>query len=107
MNLQLDFEWMRTQGVFVATPMYGGKAEGLFMRSMMDLQANLMARGIPNKFSFMFNESLIPRARNYLVDNFIRDEKFQYFLFIDADIEFDPMDVLALMQLQKDVICGP
>ena len=34
-----------------------------------------------------------------------------HFMFIDADIEFDPMDVLSLMFLcdeesDKDIVCG-
>lgn len=58
------------------------------------------------RFSFLFNESLITRARNYLVDEFIRSE-CTHLLFIDSDILFDPNDVFALLALDKDVIGGP
>ena len=59
------------------------------------------------KFFYLFNESLIPRARNYLVDEFIRDEKYTHLMFIDADIHYDPNDVLTLAALDKDIIGGP
>jgi hypothetical protein len=66
-----------------------------------------MQYGIEIKFSFLFNESLITRARNYLVDEFLRSQGFTHLLFIDSDIGFDPNDVLALIALEKDVIGGP
>jgi hypothetical protein len=58
------------------------------------------------KFSFLFNESLITRARNYLVDEFLRTD-FTHLLFIDSDIHYNPQDILALIALDKDVIGGP
>ena len=58
------------------------------------------------KFFYLFNESLIPRARNYLVDEFLRSE-YTHLMFIDADIHFDPNDVLAIAALDKDIIGGP
>jgi hypothetical protein len=62
--------------------------------------------GIETKFSFLFNESLITRARNYLVDEFLRSG-FTHLLFIDSDIHYQPQDIVALMALDKDVIGGP
>mgnify|MGYP000341873540 CR=1 FL=1 len=58
------------------------------------------------KFSFLFNESLITRARNYLVDEFLRSD-FTHLLFIDSDIHYNPQDVIAMLALEKDVIGGP
>ena len=58
------------------------------------------------KFFYLFNESLIPRARNYLSDEFMRSD-YTHLMFIDADIHFDPNDVLTLAALDKDVIGGP
>jgi hypothetical protein len=66
-----------------------------------------MQYNIPVKFSFLFNESLITRARNYLVDEFIHRSECSHLLFIDSDINFGPQDVLALLALDKDVIGGP
>ena len=51
---------------------------------------------------FIFNESLITRARNYLVDEFLRAEEFTHLMFIDSDINFNPKDVLSLAVLCDD-----
>jgi hypothetical protein len=66
-----------------------------------------MQYGIEIKFSFLFNESLITRARNYLVDEFLRSQGFTHLLFIDSDIGFDPNGVLELIAIDKDIIGGP
>jgi len=106
MQLQVNLEELRKNKLFVATPMYGGMNHGLYMKSCLDLQTIMIRYGIETKFSFLFNESLITRARNYLVDEFLRTD-FTHMMFIDSDIHFDPNDVVALMALDKDVIGGP
>jgi hypothetical protein len=87
--------------------MYGGMAHGMYAKSCLDLQAICSQYGIEVRFSFIFNESLITRARNYLADEFLRAEGFTHMLFIDADIHFDPRDVVACLALDKDIIGGP
>ena len=106
MEIKVELEKLRKNKLFVATPMYGGMAHGLYIKSSLDLQTTMNKYGIETKFSFLFNESLITRARNYLVDEFLRSDH-THLLFIDADIHYNPQDVLALMALDKDVIGGP
>jgi hypothetical protein len=106
MEIKVELEKLRKNKLFVATPMYGGMAHGLYMKSSLDLQTTMNKYGIETKFSFLFNESLITRARNYLVDEFLRSE-YTHMLFIDSDINYNAQDVLALMALDKDVIGGP
>lgn len=106
MQLEISVEELKKTKLFVATPMYGGMCHGMYAKSSLDLQACCAAYGIEVKFSFIFNESLITRARNYLVDEFLRSG-FTHLLFIDADIHYDPRDVVALIALKKDVIGGP
>ena len=107
MQLEVSVEELRKYKLFVATPMYGGMNHGMYMKSCLDLQSICSQYGIEVRFSFIFNESLITRARNYLVDEFLRAEGFTHLLFIDADIHFDPRDVIACLALDKDVIGGP
>lgn len=107
MELTIKTEDLRKVKLFVATPMYGGQSNGLYVKSILDLHTMCMQYGIEIRFSFLFNESLITRARNYLVDEFLRSEGFTHLLFIDSDIGFDPNDVLALIALDKDIIGGP
>lgn len=111
MEININIEDLRKRKLFVATPMYGGMCAGMFARSVADLSALCTQYGIPLQFYFLFNESLITRARNYCVDEFIRSEA-DHLMFIDSDIGFNPQDVIALMALQAqdekyDIIGGP
>ena len=91
--------------VFIATPMYGGMCTGLYLQSMLNLQTAMMQNNIQAMVSNMFNESLITRARNALAANFLKTD-CTHLLFIDADIQFKAHDVIAMLQADKDVICG-
>jgi hypothetical protein len=106
MEIKVNVEELKKNKLFIATPMYGGMAHGLYIKSCLDLQMTMNKYGIETKFSFLFNESLITRARNYLVDEFLRSE-YTHMMFIDSDIHYSPQDVIALMALDKDVIGGP
>lgn len=97
---------LKTYKLFVATPMYGGMNHGLYMKSCLDLQMLLIQYGVEVRFSFIFNESLITRARNYLVDQFL-SSGFTHMLFLDADIHFQPQDILDLLVRNKDVMGAP
>ncbi len=110
-ELSIPIEELKKKKLFVATPMYGGQAAGMFTRSILDLSAICAAYGIQLQVYFLFNESLITRARNYCVDEFMRSGA-THLMFIDSDIGFDPRDVLALLAMQDDespydVIGGP
>lgn len=111
MEIRVELEELRKNKLFVATPMYGGQCAGMYTRSIADLSALCAKYGIQLQMYFLFNESLITRARNYCVDEFIRSDA-THLMFIDSDIGFNPQDVLALLALQKedspyDVIGGP
>lgn len=110
-KLQVSVEELRKKKLFLATPMYGGQNAGMFNRSVADLSAMCAMYQIPLQIYYLFNESLITRARNYCVDEFLRSNA-THLMFIDSDIGFDPKDVLALLALQSDeseydVIGGP
>ena len=107
MEISIKKEELQTKKLFVATPMYGGQNHGLYMKACLDLQGLCLQYGVQIKFSFLFNESLITRARNYLVDEFIDRSDCTHMLFIDSDVNFNPQDVIALLALDKDVIGGP
>lgn len=101
MEIQIKIEELQKKKLFVATPMYGGQCNGMFTRSMCDLTALCLKYGIEMRSYFLFNESLITRARNYCVDEFLRSG-YTHLLFIDSDIGFNPQDVLALLAIQTD-----
>jgi hypothetical protein len=106
MEIKVKIEDLKKHKLFVATPMYGGQAHGMYVKACLDLQGLLTKYGVEVRFSFLFNESLITRARNYLVDEFLRSD-CTHMLFIDSDVHYNPQDVIALLALDKDVIGGP
>lgn len=111
MKIEISHEELKKKKLFVATPMYGGNCTGIYTRSIADLSALCTHYGIQVRFYFLFNESLITRARNYCVDEFVRSDD-THLMFIDSDIGFDPNDVIALLAMQDeespyDVIAGP
>jgi hypothetical protein len=110
-SIEVPVEELRKRKLFVATPMYGGQCAGMYARSMADLSALCTKYGIPLQLYYLFNESLITRARNYCADEFVRSDA-THLMFIDSDIGFNPQDVLALLAIQSDespydVIGGP
>ena len=72
MEIRINSDELRKKKLFVATPCYGGQCLGLYAKACLDLQITCIQHGIECRFSFIFNESLITRARNYLVDEFLR-----------------------------------
>jgi hypothetical protein len=110
-DIKVPIEELRKKKLFLATPMYGGQCAGMFARSVADLTALCTHYGIGLQMYFLFNESLITRARNYCCDEFVRSDA-THMMFIDSDIGFNPNDVLALLALQSDeseydIIGGP
>jgi len=98
-------------GVMIATPCYGGLlSEGYLHGVLSGIQA-------ANKYNYqmhlntMGNESLITRARNTLVTQFLdidkKDpDKFTHLLFVDADIGFNGEHVHRLITQDYDISCG-
>lgn len=105
-KIEIDINVLRQRKLFVATPMYGGQCAGPYMKSCLDLNTLCLKYGIDCQWYFLFNESLITRARNYLVDEFMRSAS-SHMMFIDSDIAFNAEDVLALLALDKPVVGGP
>ena len=106
MEIKISKESLAGKSLFIATPQYGGQCFGMYMKSCLDLQTLCIQYGVEVKFSFLFNESLIQRARNYLADEFIRSG-CTHLMFIDADISFNPIDILAMLSLDKEIVGAP
>jgi hypothetical protein len=109
--MEMPIEELRKRKIFVATPMYGGQCSGLYTKACVDLSAMSVKYGVDMKFFYLFNESLVTRARNYLVDEFLRSD-YTHLMFIDSDIHFNPNDVFALAAIadpdsDRDIVCGP
>ena len=111
MEVSVQVEELRKRKLFLATPMYGGMCGGQYTKSTADLAMLATQYGVTLKFFYLFNESLITRARNYLVDEFMRSD-CTHLIFIDSDIGFEPNDVLAMSVIaepgtDKEIVCAP
>lgn len=112
MKLEITTEHLKKYSLFVGAPMYGGQCAGTFCKSSNDLAALAAKYDIDVHFYYIFNESLVQRARNYVVDEFLRSD-CTHLLFIDSDIGFKANDVFSLLGIQTmhpekyDILTGP
>lgn len=95
----------KQKSIFIATPMFGGQCNYMYMISLINLLNRLGQAGIPAMFEIAANESLITKARNILVEGFLKSNA-THLLFLDADLGFDPDDVMRMVQQDKEVIGG-
>lgn len=91
--------------IFIATPMFGGQCNYMYMISLINLLTKLSQHGIPAMFEIAANESLITKARNILVEGFLKSNA-THMLFLDADLGFQADDVIRMIQADKDIIGG-
>jgi hypothetical protein len=91
--------------ILVATPCYGGQVTSLYTLSLLGLQRACAEIGVALSFRLIAGDSLITRARNLAVQQFLATPDATHLLFIDADIGFAPEQALALLAADKDV-CG-
>lgn len=111
-QFQVSVEQLQKYKLFIGTPMYGAQCAGTYTKSSTDLAQMCAANGIGIQFYYLFNESLIQRARNYIVDEFLRSD-CTHLVFIDADIGFNPRDILGLLAVnitdpeKYNIVTGP
>lgn len=88
----------------VATPCFGGQISVLYAASLLRLQQRLRTyRGVTFKVLFKDGDALITRARASLISQFLEDPASTHLMFIDADIGFEPEQVLRLIECGADM----
>lgn len=92
--------------IFLSTPCYGGLCLQAYAESVLKLQQTCAKYGIQMMLDTTENESLVHRARNISVARFMQKTQASHFLFIDADIHFDPESVIRLLASDHDVSCA-
>ena len=89
--------------LFLSTPCYGGLCLERYMQSLIKLQIRLMREGIQLMIDTTENESLVHRARNVSIGRFMQKTDADLFMFIDADVDFDPESVVRLVKSGHDI----
>lgn len=87
--------------LFLALPAYDFKVSLKLAVSMAKLAQQLPQHGIDMTIGSVCGCSVVSRARNLLVRDFL-DSDCTDLMFIDADINFEPDDVLRLMAWASD-----
>ena len=90
--------------IYIAMPCYDSVKINT-MLSVIRLVQQLGKSGIAVGINTM-KSPLIHQARNYLTSVFLTT-KYQYLLFIDSDVEFEPESVLRMLVAKKRIICTP
>ena len=90
--------------VYIAMPCYDSVKINT-MLSVIKLVEQFRYSGVKMGINTM-KSPLIHQARNYLTSVFLTTE-YQYLLFIDSDVEFEPDAVFRMLVAKKDIICTP
>jgi hypothetical protein len=105
-KIEIPLGLLRQKHIFIATPCYGGQIGEPYFRSMMRLAILCNKYNIQYTVSTLANESLVTRGRNTLVSFFMENPQATHLFFIDADIEFNPEDILRMVAYDKPVVVG-
>lgn len=92
--------------VFVATPSYGSVVATEYVLGLLDLYAMSARYGFGLRTNFNSLDSLVPRARNTMVADFLADDRFTHLMWIDGDIGFKGEDVVRLLRANRPVAAG-
>ena len=90
--------------VYIAMPCYDSVKINT-MLSVIKLVQQLARSGIKVGINTM-KSPLIHQARNYLTSVFLTTE-YEYLLFIDSDVEFEPESVMRMLVAKKRIVCTP
>ncbi|HXY99700.1 MAG TPA: hypothetical protein VEI03_06840 [Stellaceae bacterium] len=91
------------RSLMVATPCFGGQVTTVYANSLLRLQAACRARSVDFEWLMLSGDALITRARADLVAHFLDRPDGTHFLFIDADIGFEPEQVFRLLDFDADM----
>ena len=90
----------------IGIPCYGGMVSEPTMTSFLRFVLLAQQAGLNWSLDTMVNESLITRGRNNLMAKMMSNDKATHFMFIDADIRFQPESILQMIACDKEVIAG-
>lgn len=92
--------------VIIGTPAYGHQVTVPFTKSLLLTVTELRDRGVTTGWLPQAGLPLVHLARNLLAAQFLRQPDATHLMFIDADIEWQPGDVLSLLEHDVPLIAA-
>ena len=90
----------------ILTPCYGGQCYVNYVSSLLNTMTLFTKLGLKLRVEFCKNDSLVSRARNNLIAKAMHDKDTTHMLFIDADITWNPVDIIKLVLADKNIVGG-
>lgn len=97
---------LKTMFPVIMTPNHDGKYFHNYTLSLLNLTASSFHNGLNLQISLQRGESLITRARNNAVADFLANPQWTHLFWIDSDIGFSPQAAYRLLLSDYDVACG-
>lgn len=91
--------------VLIATPSHDGRLDVWYTSSLVNTIRVAQSEGIFVHPIFMSYDALVQRARNDLFRIAVED-KYDDMIFIDSDLEWNPMWIMELLHREEDVVGG-
>jgi hypothetical protein len=92
--------------VYMLTPCYGSLCFVSFMVCLVNTMNLCKSYGIEFHIEFCRNDSLVPRARNNLIARAMANPKATHFMFVDADITWNAIDMVKLLISHQHLVGG-
>jgi hypothetical protein len=92
--------------ILIATPCLNQKVDAYFVHSLCESIKLGIKKGFDIKCVFLANESILPMARNELL-NLAYKENYDAMVFIDDDEMWDEKALIEILSSSKDVIAVP
>lgn len=101
-----DYISAKKPHVVFLTPCYNSSMYCTYTESLLQTMFMCKDLGIEATVHFCRNDSLVSRARNNLIAKAMSIPTATHFMFIDADITWNPFDILKLLVADKHIVGG-
>lgn len=102
----LDASALKSFWPAIMTPSHDGKFFQNYVVSLMHFIGLANQTGMPMQLCLQQGESLVTRARNNCVANFLSHPEWTHLFWIDADIGFSSEAAIRLLLSDYDIACG-
>ncbi len=101
-----DYIALKKPHIIFLTPCYNSSMYCTYTESLLQTMFMCKDLGIDATVHFCRNDSLVSRARNNLIAKAMSIPTATHFMFIDADITWNPFDILKLLVADKHLVGG-